>query len=387
MHILEIPSFFPPYGGEFCLEQAKALKALGHEVRVLSCVQLSLRISGWRYFSYPYGRNWCEMDGVCVYQSYMRGWPKVVRPNVKRWLGIVSSMFAEYVRKYGKPDILHAHCAKWAGYAAMMISEEYHIPYVITEHLPKEIFQQEFDKGFSARWAIPMLKQAYANAGIVVTVSDELKDNLSCYFGKDYRHVSIPNVVDVDFFTYRERQSLHGRPFRFCCLAIYDERKGYDVLIEAFDRLAKDVHNVQLVIAGRGTDSTTCKHLIEKYACKNHVSCLGELDKDGVRACLYDSDALVLATRGESQGLVVLEALSTGIPVVSTEAIPMSVRPSAGARFVPIDDVCALEQAMKETMTDTSFQTEHLSLVARQMASPQIIGRRLEHVFTDVLGR
>ena len=42
MHILEIPSFFTPYGGEFCLEQAKALKALGHEVRILSNVQLGI---------------------------------------------------------------------------------------------------------------------------------------------------------------------------------------------------------------------------------------------------------------------------------------------------------------------------------------------------------
>ena len=45
MHILEIPSFFPPYGGEFCLEQARALQALGHEVRVLSNVQLSIKRS------------------------------------------------------------------------------------------------------------------------------------------------------------------------------------------------------------------------------------------------------------------------------------------------------------------------------------------------------
>ena len=41
MHILEIPSFFTPYGGEFCLDQAKALKAVGHEVRILSNVQLA----------------------------------------------------------------------------------------------------------------------------------------------------------------------------------------------------------------------------------------------------------------------------------------------------------------------------------------------------------
>ena len=44
MHILEIPSFFTPYGGEFCLDQAKALKAQNHEVRILSNVQLGVTI-------------------------------------------------------------------------------------------------------------------------------------------------------------------------------------------------------------------------------------------------------------------------------------------------------------------------------------------------------
>jgi hypothetical protein len=47
MHILEIPSFFTPYGGEFCLDQAKALKAVGHEVRILSNVQLGFSIGNY----------------------------------------------------------------------------------------------------------------------------------------------------------------------------------------------------------------------------------------------------------------------------------------------------------------------------------------------------
>ena len=137
MHIVEIPSFFPPYGGEFCLEQAKALKALGHEVRVLSNIQLSIKRSLREFICFSYGRWWDDLENVEVYCSFQRGIPKVVKPNVKRWIGIVRSMFADYVKRYGKPDILHAHCVKWAGYAAMQLSEQYGIPYVITEHLPK----------------------------------------------------------------------------------------------------------------------------------------------------------------------------------------------------------------------------------------------------------
>ena len=122
MHILEIPSFFYPYGGLFCLDQAKALSALGHEVRILSNVQLGVTI-GWKDFlALPWRRYEHVMDGITVYQSYQRGIPRVIRPNVNRWVSIVRSMYEDYVAKYGTPDILHAHCAKWAGYAAMKIS-------------------------------------------------------------------------------------------------------------------------------------------------------------------------------------------------------------------------------------------------------------------------
>ena len=136
MHILEIPSFFPPYGGLFCLDQAKALAALGHEVRILSNVQLGMTIGMHDYLTLPYGRYEHVEDGITVCQSYQRGVPRLIRYNVHRWVSIVCSMFADYSSKYGKPDVLHAHCCKWAGYAAMLIAKEWGVPYVITEHLP-----------------------------------------------------------------------------------------------------------------------------------------------------------------------------------------------------------------------------------------------------------
>ena len=141
MHILEIPSFFTPYGGEFCLEQAKALQAQGNEVRILSNVQLSIKKSIKEYLYLPCSRFTENIDGIRAYRSYQHSFPHVIKPNVMRWISIVQSMFKDYVKQYGKPDILHAHCCKWAGYAAMLISNEYGIPYV-TELSELEFLQQ-----------------------------------------------------------------------------------------------------------------------------------------------------------------------------------------------------------------------------------------------------
>jgi len=383
MHILEIPSFFPPYGGWFCLDQAKALKALGHEVRILSNVQLGASVGLRDFLKLPYGRFEHEMSGITIYQSYQRGLPKAIRYNVDRWVSIVQSMFKDYIARYGCPQLLHAHCAKWAGYAAMLISKAHGIPYVITEHLPLMLLEDEFGKAPSTAWQIPLLKQAYELADRVIPVSEELVDDIACYYGKTYRWQYVSNTIDTGFFHYQRREPKEGRAFRFCCLADYYYRKGYDVLFEAMRQLQQSGVNIELHVAGLFTDSSACREAIEKQGLKD-VVCYGRLDKSGVRDLLYRSDSLVLASRSEVQPLVLLEAMSTGIPVVSTECVPRCQRLS-GCTIVPIGDAEALARAMRTVAEQPQNQGMVFAEEVRRLASPAVVGRQLETIFKEIL--
>ena len=69
-------------------------------------------------------------------------------------------MSEEYFRQYGCPDVIHAHCVKWAGRAAMLIAQHHRIPYVITEHLPFMIYEEEFRRASLGQWEIPLLREA-----------------------------------------------------------------------------------------------------------------------------------------------------------------------------------------------------------------------------------
>lgn len=380
MHILEIPSFFTPYGGEFCLDQARALKAVGHEVRILSNVQLGVTIGLKGYLCLPYRRYEHQRDGITVCQSFQRGVPMVIRWNVRRWVRIVCSMFEDYVNKYGVPDVLHAHCSKWAGYAAMQISRKYHIPYVITEHLSRLVFEKEFGPAPSDAWQIPLLKEAYEKANLVIPVSEELVENIACYFGKNYRWQAVSNTIDTDFFHYQARKPLSGRPFRFCCLANNWPMKGYDILIPAFRQLRELGKNVELHIAGRGTDSAEFRSSLSDGMITH-----GLINKEAVRELLYQSDALVLASRSEVQPLSLLEAMSTGIPVISTECVPQSLRIEGGSTIVPIDDVKALSEAMSDLTNNSPVDGQWLSQEVKRMASPEVIGRKLEQLFSGLV--
>ena len=377
MHILELPSFFPPHGGLFCLEQAKALKALGHEVRIVSIVELGVSKDREFYLTAPWREERKEMEGVEVFCTYMRAVPKAVRYNIIRWVNLCEKAVDRYVRRFGKPDVLHAHCCKSAGLAAKAISQRFGIPYYISEHLSSGLFERDFGKGWTKhKWLKDKMREAYEAASCVMPVSQELVDDLAPYFGKAYHYQTVSNIIDTDFFAYREREPLAGRPFRFCQLAIADiYGKGYDVLAEALPYLPADV---ELHIAGMGTDSKTMRKLFED----RRVHLYGQLDRVGVRDLLWKSDALVLPSRSEAQPLVILEALATGIPVVGTECIPPSVRIPEACRFAPVGDARGLAEKMMEVMNVKP--SREFSSVVRRMSSPSVVAQKLVNLFSLV---
>ena len=242
------------------------------------------------------------------------------------------------------------------------------------------VFEKEFGPAPSSAWQIPLLRKAYERANLVIPVSEELVGNIACYFGNAYRWQAVSNTVDVDFFHFRERQSHEGRPFCFCCLANFWPLKGYDILLPAFRQLRASGLDVELHIAGRGTDSADCQKLFSEGVVSH-----GLISRDAVRDLLYQSDALVLASRSEVQPLALLEAMSTGIPTIATECVPKSLRIDGGCTIVPIDDVQALSDAMQRVMEKKDFNGKVVSEAVRRLASAEVIGKRLTGVFDTVL--
>lgn len=377
MHILEIPSFFPPHGGLFCLEQAKALKARGHEVRILSCVQLGSKLDGAFYLKAPFGTWWDEMEGVETLRTFQRDIPKMVRLNTERWIGRVSRMFSMYLCRHGKPDVIHAHCCKTAGIAATRLGKAAGIPVFITEHLSSMLYTRDFGEGWKkCQWMREQIVKAYKDATCVIPVAEELVADLEPLFGRDYRYSPVSNVIDVDFFAYRDRAQAEGRPFRFCCLGNAGGgellRKGYDVLSEAF----KGMDGCELHIAGRDTLRPEIRQLFPA-----RTTIHGELDKQQVRQLLYDCDALVLPSRSEVQPLVLLEAMSTGIPVVSTEVTPQSERIPGACLIARTGDACSLRERMTECMKVRPSKS--YSDAVRSIAAPDTVAAQLEALFSN----
>ncbi|MBO0752095.1 MAG: glycosyltransferase family 4 protein [Bradyrhizobiaceae bacterium] len=165
---------------------------------------------------------------------------------------------------------------------------------------------------------------------------------------------------------------LRGGTVNLLAVGALVPRKGYDVLIEAVDRLVG--LDWQLVIAGdRKRDPATAKELAATIARKRlqRRVCLAGVVSDRELDELYrDADVFVLASRFEGYGMAYAEAIAYGLPVVGTSAgaVPDTVPAGAGLLVSP-DDAAALGAALR-SMISYGWLREHCAGVARASPMP-----------------
>jgi len=198
----------------------------------------------------------------------------------------------------------------------------------------------------------------------------------------------VPNVVDGSFLSGAfPDQRASGAPFRFLNVAFLHEKKGQADLLRAFaERFAGDP-SVRLGIGGDGPERGRLHELAGSLAIAEQVDWLGALDRDGVRQAMCEADAFVLPSRLETFGVVVIEALACGLPVVATRSggPECIVTPDDGI-LVAVGDVHALGDGLV-AMRDTAADYDPAALRARcaKRFGEAALVQRLGSVYARVL--
>lgn len=226
--------------------------------------------------------------------------------HVREWTRLMDS----YVRSHGVPDVLHAHGAFWAGEAARRLSTRYGVPYVVTEHSTR------FERGLVGPWQRRLARTIFAQAARSIAVSRHHARVLEEQLALDRVDV-VANVVDTELITPSQRPRC-GNDFRFVSVGFLTSRKGMDLLIRAFASAFHGREGVGLDIGGDGEDREHLERLADELQVARQVRFLGALSREGVRDALAGADAFVLASRAETFGVVVVEALASGMPVIAT---------------------------------------------------------------------
>ena len=133
----------------------------------------------------------------------------------------------------------------------------------------------------------------------------------------------IPNLVDTSFFTLKKKTN--SDEFIFLNIGHLDKKKNQYGLIETFSNLFIGNHKYQLKIVGQGVEFTSLKNLINKLNISDQVHLLGKKSRDEVKEIIHRSDCFVLASKFETFGVVLIEAMSCGLSVVHQVRRPESI--------------------------------------------------------------
>ena len=164
--------------------------------------------------------------------------------------------------------------------------------------------------------------------------------------------------------------------------------KNIGFLLRALRQALARMPELLLVIAGEGPAIASLNRQVRGLGLQRSVLFVGYLDRGGeLQDCYRAADAFVFASRTETQGLVLLEALALGVPVISTAV--MGTRDIVGPRrgaLVPDDDETAFADAIVALLRDADLRAR-LSEEARAYAREWVaepLARRLAAVYESV---
>jgi len=323
LHILVIPSSYPmphaPLRGVFFREQAHALRKAGIRVGVVYPDFRSLRtlsLSGMlntrcqETVHNDEGIDTVRFHGWNVLSSRLRG---MLFTRKARQLA------ETYIDNFGWPDLLHAHGIVWGGVGARSVGRALNIPYVVTAHSSN--FLRRSVKACEKSPA----QEAIEDARALFAVSSALAKEIASFARHEQEAVVVPNMVNTGFFTLPP-QSRTTSPFKFLMIAALSPNKGVHNAIRAFAKASGQVDKATELCIGGGEKRgyagyrRRLEKLVVSLGVENQVQFLGPLSRNQVRDAMWQSNTFVLSSYVETFGVVLIEAMSTGLPVVATRS-------------------------------------------------------------------
>ena len=280
------------------------------------------------------------------------------------------------------PDLVHVHIAMKAGLIALYLKWRYQIPYIISEHWSGYYaFSRDslFKKSFLEKYLTRIILK---NASRILPVSRALGEQINQYWSKTAVQI-IPNVVNTQLFFPSEIQP---KIFRFVHVSTLQYPKNPEGILRAFDGLIKLGVSADLEFVGPSSPSLHA--LIQNSDSSDLIHCTGEIEYEQVAEEMRKSSALVQFSHYENMPCVILEALCTGIPVITSRVggIAEVVNQENGI-LVPAGVETELLEAMKRIIY--IYHEYDRPAIARQAAgafSYETVGRAITRVYDEVLG-
>lgn len=279
---------------------------------------------------------------------------------------------------------LHVHFGTAAANIALLLKQVLPIGLSMTIHGPDEFYDVQAEK----------LIEKIGAADFMVCIgrfarSQLMKLSPAASWGK---FDICPLGVDVANYN-PVRQPAGDRPFTILCVGRLTPAKGQHVLVDACTVLRDWGRQFKVVIVGNGPDENSLRAAVDRHELNDFVEMTGPLNQDQVRAWYARSDVFVLPSFAEGIPVVLMEAMASGVPCVTTRitGIPELIRDGIDGLLTTPSDVQELADTLAQLIDDPALRhelgeagrervREHYDLNPNVTRLAQIFRRRLEGV-------
>lgn len=359
--------------GLFEKDQALALKAAGLEVAYAVVDIRSVRRK--RKFGF---NHFFDENGLEVFEM---NWP--IGPMPRSLIEYfrqeaLMHLYPYVIETFGRPDIIHAHFLNY-GVISVKLAKEKNIPLVITEH------SSYLNTDKHSRKIIKRVDKAYSGSDAIISVSDSLNRIIKDKLG--YDSIVINNIAGVKIDISEKVKHPVREGFSFATAGNLIKGKGFDILIDAFVEVVKKYPNTSLTIYG---DGPLRKRLIDQVKSKNldnNIDFYGSYKKDEIDVLFCSADAFVLASRAETFGVVYIEAMSSGLPVIATKCGgPEDFINNKNGYLVDKEDSVQLSDAMVRMIENIDdFDRKYIKQFVEKNFSPKVIATKIKKVYDHIL--
>ena len=362
MRILLAPAtYYPKVGGveEVTRQLARQLRARGHRVEILT--------NRWR------GAGPSDVvDGVEVRRV---AFPL---PGARRRFALQAPRAAAALLA-SRAEVIHLVAAGPIAAYVAALRPLLRARVVLTSQGEVGIAQDRiFHRSRALRWAIQRL---LADADAVTGCSQFVLDELRSEFGLAAPATVVPNGVDPAELV---AEPAHEGRYVLAAGRLVVQ-KGFDVLLRAFARA--DLPSHRLLVAGEGRECERLLRLTSELGLDGRVEWLGSADRRRLASLLAGAEVVVMPSRQEPFGIVLLEAMAAGKPAIASRVGGVPEFAEGAAELVPPEDPEALAAALTRLVSDDELRAS-LVAAARERAASYTwdrIATRYEEIYAAAL--
>ena len=310
------------------------------------------------------------------------------RLNISPW---TSKEMREIIKK-GDFDVVHAHHAfARMPLSALSIARDLGIRSILTTHTVS--FMPDYEYLWKTiSYGYPVYRMMLSNADEIIAVSVAAKKFISHFTDVPVR--VIPNGVDSHKFRKmnkveaRKIMGFGDEPF-FLYVGRLVSKKGLFNLLLAFKDVIKEIPGAKLRIAGKGKLKPVLQSFTNVLGINENVEFLGFVPDELLNPLFSSADIFVLPSSfGESFGIVILEAMASGTPVIGTRVGGIEeILAGGNGILVPPSDPSALADAMLSLINDTDLQEKIVKKALQKVKEKydwRVVARKVVDIYKGI---